>query len=150
LETFRFVVHAVPRVAERAREIRFDDAMTPNGAQRCASSGLREPNAAIPLMRDQPLLGEAADHAAHGRGREAQLRGDLVRAGDARRALQLEDALEVILDRRRDRRCRADGGQMGVPAGGVREPSRRSPRTSSTGTRDMWRTSFATLPYKRS
>ena len=73
----------------------------------------------------------------------------LVPAGSAS-ALELEDHLEVVLDRRGQRLRRAHGGHTGgatvAERCGLSRGVRRSPRTSSTGTRDRWRTSFATLP----
>ena len=50
--------------------------------------------------------------------------------------------LEVVLDRTAERRRCPDRRHDSLPRGVFR----RSPRTRSTGTRDRWRTSFATLP----
>src|SRR5262245_37190431 len=147
LETLGLVVHAIPRIAERFREIRFDDAMATNGAKRGTASSLRQPHAAVALVRDQALLREATDHSTHRSRRKAELRGDLVRSGNAGGRFQREDDLEIILDRRGDGRIDFHRGHVGAGRDGV---DVRWPRTSNTGIRDECRTSFATLPYNRS
>src|SRR5512146_1107289 len=102
----------------------------------------REAYAAIAFVRDESLLYESANHSAHRRRRDTQFLGDAVRFGHAELRLELEDHLEVVLDRTAERRRCPDRRHASVPRGVFR----RSPRTRSTGTRDRWRTSFATLP----
>src|SRR6478672_10777754 len=104
LQPLRFVMHAVPRIAERSREIRLDDAMSAYRAQCGASTLIGETHAAIAFVRDQPLLGEATHHPAHRCRRDTEDLRDLIRArtcagptGLARR-LDLVDDLEVVLD----------------------------------------------------
>src|SRR5690348_15397755 len=146
LQPLGLVVHEIPRVAERAREVRLDHAMAANRAERHASPFFRELHAAIALVLEQALIGEATHHPAHRCGRDLEPLRDVGGRGRAARALDLVDHLEVVLDRR------------GVRFGGTRlhHDSARSvcapgcPRTISTGTVERCRTAVATLPRTRS
>ena len=84
---------------------------------------LGEAHAAIALVRDEPLIGEAAHHPAHRRRRDAERGGDLVGRRRLAAALELVDRLEVVLDRAAERRRRGLGAHAGCT------PARRSPRT---------------------
>src|SRR3954468_12831110 len=150
LDPLGLFVDLVVAVAQRDGEICLDHAMTPDRPHRGAAAGTRETHASIALVLDQLEVGEAADHAADRRRCEAKRFGDVVRSDDAPvDRLELEDDLEIVLDRRRyaghgtHRVHETAGAAAGMDARGV---ARRSPRTSSTGIRERCRTSFATLP----
>src|SRR4029078_12396074 len=64
LQSLGLAAHAIPPIAERARQIGFEDAVTSNRAERRTSSRAREPNAAISLVCNPSLLGESSNHAA--------------------------------------------------------------------------------------
>src|SRR5665647_793503 len=79
LELFRFFVYPIPRVAEHFGEIALENAVATQGAQRGSASVAREAHAAIRLVRDQTLVGEATHHPAHRCRRDAQAKRDVVR-----------------------------------------------------------------------
>jgi hypothetical protein len=81
LETLGLVVHSIPGVSKGAREIGFDDAMAAEHAQRNPTAFVGEADAAIALVREQPLLGEATHHPAHRRGRDREPVRDVGRRG---------------------------------------------------------------------
>src|SRR4051812_40506557 len=118
--------------------------MTPNRLQGRSTTLARELDALVRLVRDEALARQPADHPADRRGGDAQRGGNLIRAGCSVPRLELEDRLEIILDRRRElgnRSLRSHLIRCTLGALGS-----LSPRTSRTGTRDRCRTSLATLP----
>src|SRR5262245_36298254 len=83
LEPLRFVVHAIPRIAERLGGIRFDDAVPTYRTQCGAATRLGEANATVSLVTDEPLIGEPPQHSGDRRRSDAQRLCDLVRPRDA-------------------------------------------------------------------
>src|SRR5436190_1298220 len=99
LQVLRLVMDAIPRIAEHLGEIALEDAMAAQGAQRGAAPFFRESHAAIRLVRDQTLIGEATHHPADRRGGDVEAQRDLIRRRGLRAALEVVDRLEVILYR---------------------------------------------------
>ena len=65
LEALGFVVHAIPGIPEDAGEIRLEDAMTANGAQRRLPPAWRELHAAIRHVIEVALRGQPTHHAGY-------------------------------------------------------------------------------------
>ena len=83
LQALRFVVHEIPGIAERRREIGFDDAVAAERAQRGAAAGLCQAHAAIGSCAISPCSASRRTMPLTDAGATPQRRGDLVRAGDA-------------------------------------------------------------------
>ena len=148
LEPLGLVVHAVPRIAERLREVRLDDAVAAERAQRGAAPGARSA-ARRDSARARPAPGRRAAAPSRSptpaRWPSAAAMSFVAAASPV--ALELVDRLEVVLDRRGQRLGDAARASAASSSRTVTWPRLRpAPRTSSTGTIDWWRTSLATLP----
>ena len=98
LEHLGLLVDTVPRHAERLGQEELEQPVVADHLQRQPRAGLRQPDAAIALVRDQAELGELAHHRARGRGRDLQALGERADADVALAVLERVDRLRVVLD----------------------------------------------------
>src|SRR2546423_2593954 len=106
LEPLSFDVHITPVVTKFAGEIGFEDAMAANHLQRGAAALRCELHAAIRHMLDEPRLRETLHHAAHGRRSDVEHFGDVAGSREAALTGEVENRLQIVFDRPRERRRR--------------------------------------------
>ncbi len=106
LEPLGFDVHVAPVVTEFTGEIRFEDAVAPNHLQRRAPALRRELHTAIRHVLDEPRFREPLHHAAHGRRSDVKHFSDVAGCGEAALTGEVENRLQVVFDRPRERRGR--------------------------------------------
>ena len=144
LQTLRFVMHAVPCVAEHAREVALQNAMPTNRAQRRASTRVGQLHPAIGYVIQIALLCQPAHHAGHRGRRHRQRNCHVGRGGHAMPRFQFVNRFEVVLDGRGEQRTR-DSGATGHHRRSYGADA-RGDRTSSTGTMQLCRTVLAVDP----
>src|SRR5437868_4585124 len=160
LESFCFLVHAIPWISQRFGEIRLDHAMTAQSAQSRASSALGELDAVISLVGKKALIRQPPHHPAYGCRRQRETLSNLVCRSSARSFADRVDRLQIVLDGR--------GERLPCPTRRFPRPASRFPhsahatglgaswfasglpRTISTGSIEMCRSSLATLPRNTS
>src|SRR5256885_7282741 len=96
LQSLGLVMHAIPRISQRLREICFDDAMTSERSQRGAASALGELHSVITLVGEETLIRQTTDHATHRCRCNRQALRDLVRRGGPGPLADRVDRLEII------------------------------------------------------
>ncbi len=137
LQPLGFLVNIGPAVAEFRDEKALDDPVAPQQLQCHHAAGRGETRATVPFHFHEAKARETHEHAAHARRGDIELSGDLGRRRGRPSLLYLIDDFEVVLG--------LPGERFFVTRAHQLPPPGRS-RTSSTGTSDWWRTSFATLP----
>jgi hypothetical protein len=103
LEALGLGMHAAPVVTQVLHEVELEDAVAADHAQRRPAALRRELHAAIRHVLDQSRFREALHHAAHRRRRHGEQRRDVARGGEAALAREVIDALQIVLDRPRER-----------------------------------------------
>ena len=101
-ELLGLVVHFVPAVAHDADEEQLDDPMAPDDERGELLARLRERDAGVGLVFDQPRLRQRLDHRRGRPGRHAERRGQLAHGQQPIRGRQRADAqvdgLQIVLD----------------------------------------------------
>jgi hypothetical protein len=99
LEQLRLLVDEVPRDVEHLDEQQLEQAVVAERAQRDAAALVGEADAAVALVLEQAQLVEAAQHARHRSGGDAEALGERVRGNRSLQPrLKRVDRLEVVLD----------------------------------------------------
>src|SRR5687767_11945299 len=98
LESLGLVVYGVPAVAEERDEIRLDDPVAADHAERRSPAGFCQLDTLVGCMLQQALLGKPLHHSAHRRWRQLQGVSDLARGGGAALRRKLIYDFKIVLD----------------------------------------------------
>jgi len=99
LEAIGFVMDVVDVHAQGLGEVQLEQAVMPNDLERDALAGVGEMGATVRLVRQQVERRELLHHRGRRRGSDAEVLRERADRHAALSGLQLEDRLQVVLDR---------------------------------------------------